>query len=158
MWEYISVELPKSIELLEPEDKIDLNLGRLLVHSHFLRNIHKWCHDEKWCSIVGGVLHLTDLKKVFSWKGEALSALTHRFDNLPIHSMIYYQSYQQVGMDQLNDALANNSSSLWQTLRYGRDQDWVGMTPLHVLTWLYQVLVESYPEHLTVRLSNGSTN
>ena len=46
-----------------------------------------------------------DLKELFDTDNQIINALQHRFDNLPIHKMIYYQSYNNVTPDQLNSAL-----------------------------------------------------
>jgi len=103
-----------------------------------------------------GAFHIcTDLLQLFNDSFEQLiNALKHRFDNLPIHKMIYYQSYNDnmtMTVDQLNNA-TDIRNSQWQT---GRQQDCLGMTPLHILACsstqnieLYRVLVNKYPEAL----------
>ena len=88
-----------------------------------------------------------------------INALQHRFDNLPIHKMIYYQSYNNFTVEQLKEATnmrSNQSRSLRSKLDpTGSQQDCLGMTPLHILACstvqnieLYKVLVEKYPESL----------
>jgi len=100
-----------------------------------------------------------DLKKVFGLTEQIINAVKHRFDNLPIHKMLYYQSYQPVTLDQLNSAI-NMRSGQSRSLRAklnptGKQQDCLGMTPLHILACstvqnlqLYKVLIEKYPETL----------
>ena len=51
-------------------------------------------------------------------------ALKHRFDGLPIHKILYYQSYQPFLLDNLNDAIRLDPS--------GNNQDCFGMTALRV--------------------------
>ena len=104
-------------------------------------------------------LHCTDLRQLFGTYKHIINALKHRFDNLPIHKMIYYQSYESVSVDQLNDA-TNIRSGQRRSLRSkldptGKQQDCLGMTPLHILTCstvqnleLYKALIDKYPETL----------
>jgi len=85
-----------------------------------------------------------------------INALKHRFDNLPIHKMIYYQSYNNVTVDQLNNATDIRISRRRSKLNpSGSQQDSLGMTPLHIMTCstvqdisLYRVLIDKYPETL----------
>ena len=86
-----------------------------------------------------------------------LTALKHRFDNLPIHRMIYYQSYNNLTSDQLNKAtiIRSNEKISDKLNPSGKQQDCLGMTPLHILACstvqnlsLYQILIEKYPENL----------
>jgi len=101
-----------------------------------------------------------DLQLLFgNSNGRIISALMHRFDGLPIHSMIYYQSYNQ-GVPQHLIAAINMTSGQGRTLRKkldptGNQQDCLGMTPLHILTCssvhnleVYRVVIESYPTNL----------
>ena len=78
-------------------------------------------------------------------------ALLHRFDDLPIHRLIYYQSYHPIEttIKCLNEALRGESFSA------GCQRDCLGMTPLHILSCskrqnieLFRVLVENDPESL----------
>ena len=79
-----------------------------------------------------------------------------QFDELPIHKMIYYQSYNNVTVDQLNNATDIRYSKRRSKLNpSGSRQDCLGMTPLHILACssiqsveLYRVLVDKYPETL----------
>ena len=79
-----------------------------------------------------------------------LSALQHRLDRLPIHSIIYYHSYHQAVLQILLDAIKNPA-----IIRHYRTQYCLGMTPLHILACssvhnleLYRVIVENYPANL----------
>lgn len=56
----------------------------------------------------------TNLQRLFSYSPEKgmvstqiIYALKHRFDNLPIHKMIYYQSYNNVTPERLNEAITS---------------------------------------------------
>jgi len=84
-----------------------------------------------------------DLKQLGTERN-IISALKHRFDNLPIHKMLYYQSYSQgrIIRSQFDDPSI-------------KQQDTLGMTPLHILACstfqnieLYKVLIEKHPESL----------
>jgi hypothetical protein len=50
--------------------------------------------------------------------------LKHRFDELPVHRFLYYQSYHEGVLQRLH------ASKLDPT---GNQQDCLGMTPLHIL-------------------------
>jgi len=101
--------------------------------------------------------NFTDLQRMFGLKAEIISELQHRFDGLPIHSLIYYQSYNQ---GVLQEAAINLRSGQRRTLRSkldptGNQQDCLGMTPLHILACssvhnleLYCLIVEMYPANL----------
>ena len=109
-----------------------------------------------------------DLLKLFGTYAQIINALKHRFDNLPIHKMLYYQSYDNVTSDQLNNA-TNMRSGQSRSLRtkldpIGKQHDCLGMTPLHILACstvqnleLYRVLIEKYPENLVVEDKWGAS-
>jgi hypothetical protein len=102
----------------------------------------------------------TDLQQLFGCSEERiLRELRHRFDELPVHSIVYYQSYNQGVLQNLLAAI-NMRSGQSRTLRIrldptGNQQDCLGMTPLHILACssshnleLYRVIVENYPTNL----------
>ena len=101
----------------------------------------------------------TDLQELFGSIAEIINELQHRFDGLPIHSIVYYQSYHQGVLQHLIAAIDGRSDQ-HQTLRCkldptGNQQDCLGMTPLHILTCssvhdieVYRVIVENYPTNL----------
>jgi hypothetical protein len=80
-------------------------------------------------------------------------------DYQSIHSLVYYQSYNQ-GVLQILLAAINMRSGQRRTLRSkldptGNQQDCLGMTPLHILACssvhnleLYRVIVDNYPTNL----------
>jgi len=87
-----------------------------------------------------------DLKQLGSERN-IINALKHRFENLPIHKMLYYQSYDRVRVlrSKLDDPTM-------------KQQDALGMTPLHILACsslqnleLYRVLIQKYPESLVTQ-------
>ncbi|KAL7537528.1 hypothetical protein ACHAXR_007891 [Thalassiosira sp. AJA248-18] len=102
-----------------------------------------------------------DLEKLFVTERRILGELKHRFDGLPIHKMIYYQSYHTTvtTLENLNSAI-DPRAGLPRKLRSklnptGNQQDCLGMTPLHILACsckqnlaLYQLIVDKYPENL----------
>jgi hypothetical protein len=101
----------------------------------------------------------TDLYQLFGSIAEIISELQHRFDGLPIHRLVYYQSYYQGALQNLIAAI-NMRSGQRRTLRSkldptGNQQDCLGMTPLHILTCssrhnieIYRVIVKKYPTNL----------
>ena len=98
----------------------------------------------------------TDLQQLHQTGEQLINALKHRFDDLPIHKMIYYQSYNNVTVDQLNDATNIKISQRRSKLDpSGNQQDCLGMTPLRIIACstvqsieLYKVLIDKYPETL----------
>jgi hypothetical protein len=108
---------------------------------------------------IGSNGEMTDLQQLFGSNGRIVSALMHRFDGLPLHRIVYYQSYHQ-GVLQYLIAAINMTSCQHQTLRIeldptGNQQDCLSMTPLHILACstvhnldVYRLIVEKYPANL----------
>jgi hypothetical protein len=102
---------------------------------------------------------MTDLLLLFGSELEIIRELEHRFDRLPIHRLVYYQSYYQGVLQILLEAI-NMRSGQRRTLRSkldptGNQQDCLGMTPLHILACssvqdieVYRLIVEKYPTNL----------
>ena len=102
---------------------------------------------------------ITDLLQLFGSDAAIISVLQHRFDGLPIHSIVYYQSYHQGVLQRLLAAI-NMRMCERRALRIkldptGNQQDCLGMTPLHILACssshnldVYQLIVEKYPTNL----------
>jgi hypothetical protein len=102
---------------------------------------------------------ITDLQLLFGSNAEIIWELMHRFDGLPIHSIVYYQSYHQGVLQNLIAAI-NLRSGQRRTLGSmldptGNQQDCLGMTPLHILACssvhdldVYHLIVEKYPANL----------
>ena len=143
-----SVELPESIVSISGEmafhdcyslRNIAIPMGADVIQSESRHSMGKTFGE---CVYPGR----TDLNQVLGPDdGPIINALKHRFDNLPIHKIIYYQSYNDVSADQLISVLDDS----------GKEQDCLGMTPLHILACstvqnfkLYQVLVTNYPDSL----------
>jgi hypothetical protein len=92
--------------------------------------------------ILGGA---TDLLQLFDSVAEITRNLKNRFDELPVHSTVYYQSYNQGVLQRLITELDPT----------GNEQDCLGMTPLHILACssvhnleVYRLIVEKYPANL----------
>jgi hypothetical protein len=91
---------------------------------------------------------LTDLQRLFGRSNATIiRELKHRFDGLLIHSIVYYQSYNQEVLQMLIAAMKLDPT--------GNHQDCLGMTPLHILACssvhnlkMYRVIVENYPTNL----------
>ena len=102
---------------------------------------------------------MTDLQRLFGSSARIIWELQHRFDGLPIHSIVYYQSYNPGVLQNLTHA-TNMRSGQRRTLRSKLDptgnlQDCLGMTPLHILACssvhdleMYRLIVEKYPTNL----------
>jgi hypothetical protein len=103
---------------------------------------------------------LTDLERLFGRSNARITLeLQHRFDGLPIHRIVYYQSYNQ-GVRQRLIAATNTRSGQGRTLRSkldptGNHQDCLGMTPLHIMACssvhdleVYRLIVQKYPANL----------
>ena len=102
---------------------------------------------------------MTDLQRLFGSNTRIIWELQHRFDQLPIHKLVYYQSYNPGVLQNLISAI-NMRSDQSRTLRSklnptGNQQDCIGMTPLHILACssvhdleLYRVIVAKYPANL----------
>jgi len=128
-----SIDLPESIERIN-EKAFD--------SSTMLRNLALPSHAEIGVDASKNCMNLKEL----GTERSIINALKHRFDNLPIHKMIYYQSYRQsMAMDILDDPSI-------------KQQDTLGMTPLHILACstkqnigLYKALIEKHPESLITK-------
>jgi hypothetical protein len=101
----------------------------------------------------------TDLLLLFGSLAEIIRKLKLRFDGLPVHSLVYYQSYNQGVLQNLIAAI--NMTSLDPT---GNDQDCLGMTPLHILACssvhnleVYRTIIENYPTNLITKDEWGAT-
>ena len=151
-----SVELPETItQLVAVEQEEGQNIGGVFDNCRSLRNVAVPPHADVG---VNTFKRCTDLLQLFGSQAQIINALKHRFDNLPIHKMVYYHSYNNLTSEQLSNTI-NIASS--QTRSHGNlnptgnQQDCLGMTPLHILTCskvqnieLYQVLIEKYPDNL----------
>jgi len=102
----------------------------------------------------------TDLLQLFGSEAEIIWELKNRFDGLPIHGIVYYQSYHQGMLQSLSGRQNPVSFGQHQSLRSmldptGNQQDCLGMTPLHILACssvhdieLYCLIIENYPTNL----------
>ena len=139
-----SVELPENITRIGAYSFDGCTLLRNVAIS-FDTDVEEHTFDD--CS---------DLDQLCDSEIHKVQTLKHRFHNLPIHKMIYYQSYNNVTVDQLNDATnVKISRSRSKPDPTGNLQDRLGMTPLHIMACstvpnleLYKVLVTKYPENL----------
>jgi hypothetical protein len=112
-------------------------------YCHYLRNVAFPPNADVDDDILGGA---TDLLQLFG--SIILQQLKHRFDELPVHSTVYYQSYNQGVLQRL----ITSGNELDPT---GNQQDCLGMTPLHILVCssvhdmeIYRVIVAKYSANL----------
>jgi hypothetical protein len=107
---------------------------------------------------MGGII--SDLQELFGNDNTTIIIeLQHRFDRLPIHRLVYYQSYNQGVLPNLIAAIKMISSQ-GRTFHSkldptGNQQDCLGMTPLHILACssvhdieVYRVIIDNYPANL----------
>ena len=100
----------------------------------------------------------TDLQILFGNSYRIISsALEDRFNELPIHSSVYFQPYHQEALQ----CLITSGNELDPT---GNQQDCLGMTPLHILACsslhnleMYHLIVEKYPANLITEDRWGAT-
>ena len=145
-----SVELPESLAQIEDRSFEDCRSMRNMVIPPDAVTSRK------------AFISCSDLLKLFHSEERITEQLKHRFDLLPIHKMLYYQSYHPVTTDRLNNA-TNMRSGHTRALRSkldptGREQDCLGMTPLHILACssiqelsIYELMINKYPENLTTK-------
>jgi hypothetical protein len=103
-----------------------------------------------------GVAERYDLYQLFGSNARIIWGLQHRFDRLPIHSLVYYLSYHQGVLQNLIAAIKLDAT--------GNQQDRLGMTPLHILACssvhdieVYRIIVEKYPANLITEDRWGAT-
>ena len=151
----VSLELPENVAHIE--------FGK---ETNSLRNIAlpSQC-AEGWTAWIPKDLKVTlDTDVEYDDKDTAIiEALRHRFDDLPIHKICYYQSYHdtETTMQHLKREINPWTSKIpGQLNKSGKQQDCLGMTPLHILACstkqtieMYQLLIEKYPETLTMKES-----
>ena len=143
----VSLEIPASVERVD-DSSYNPAYGAGL---ESLRNVAIPPGCRLGSSLMGGC---EDLKKVLpGGNNQSANALQHRFDGLPIHEMCYYSSYHPASA-----VMSDLRQEIWtsRTLNAtGKQQDCLGMTPLHILACstkpdleTFQLLVKKYPETL----------
>jgi len=107
--------------------------------------------------------HCTELGVVFpdADVDTISTALKTRFNELPIHKICYYQSYHdnETTLQHLRREINPwTSKPPGQLNLTGKEQDCLGMTPLHILACstkptiqMFQLLIEKYPETLIMK-------
>jgi len=155
-----SIELPENITEIKDSAFFACNFLRNLCLPPSAEIVVKE-YNHGYDSTDGAFHICTDLLQIFNDSFEQLiNTLKHRFDNLPIHKMIYYQTFNSITVDELNNA-TNVRYVQYRTLRKlnptGSQQDCLGMTPLHILACstvqdisLYRILIDKYPETLVM--------
>jgi hypothetical protein len=138
-----------SLEL--PHNVTEIGYGAFS-YCYCLRNVAFPLNADLSNDIFGGgsATEQYDLYQLFGSIAEIIRELQHRFDGLPIHSIVYYLSYHQGVLQNLMDAIELDST--------GNQQDCLGMTPLHILTCssvhdieVYRVIVRKYPTNLITK-------
>jgi len=137
----LSLELQESIERV---DNLAFDSSTMLRNLALPSNVEIGIDAFKDC---------LDLKQLGTERS-IINALKHRFDNLPIHKILYYQSYNQ------GRVLRSNNGSLINMLDDPsiKQQDTLGMTPLHILACsttqnieIYKMFIDNHPESLITK-------
>ncbi len=145
-----SLEIPEKLEKIERYALWSCYSLRNLAISH-----HTFIEEA-------ALRNCADLQNLFESEAKVIDALRHRFEGLPIHRMIYYQSYYPLSLERFHEATIVRSGqyeSQYETLDpTGKHQDCLGMTPLHILACgtvheigLYRAMIEKYPENLIAK-------
>jgi hypothetical protein len=160
----------KSLFSLELSEELRVVENYAFTYCYCLRNVAFPPNADLVDDIFGGRSEPEryDLHQLFGSIEEIMRALSHRFDGLPIHSIVYYQSYYHGVLQNLIAAI-NIRSSQRRTLRNkldttGNQQDCLGMTPLHIMACssvhdleVYHIIVESYSTNLITEDRWGAT-
>ena len=136
-----------SLELSVRINRIDIDS---FVECRSLRNLAISPGTQFGMDVFG---ECNDLLQLFSSTEQVKEALMHRFDGLPIHKIMYYQSYHPT--EATNEHLSRALNMRTRTSKSGNQNDCLGMTPLHILACskkqsleLYRVIIEKCPENL----------
>jgi hypothetical protein len=149
----VSIELPEHIEQVIYPD-----------------NAQKWFYELRnfvfpaKCSVFIGN-DMEEDEKYFLH--DLVHRFRHRFDGLPLHKLCYYHSYHDTAKVLLDMKCVIHPRSTKTRCGkllsdIGNRQDFIGMTPLHVLACstkqplaIYQLLVEKYPKNLVTKDACG---
>ena len=158
---FISLELPETVT------KFYLDLGDIQGNRSEGRTNVRNISLPSNCEVDLDAIHnCTDLGLALLDDGDnnvdtIIDALQHRFDNLPIHKICYYQSYydNETTMQSLKREINPWTSKPPGQLNVtGNEQDCLGMTPLHILACstkptieMYRLLIDKYPETLIMK-------
>jgi hypothetical protein len=145
----VSIELPENVKHIIYPDSVNARLpGMRSIAYPVGCNVHIANDiDDKTKSFLNDLVH----------------QLQHRFDGLPLHKICYYHSYHNTEevLAEMTQIITPRSTKKnrrsTKSSVVGKRQDLFGMTPLHILACstkhhleIYQLLVEKYPENLTV--------
>ena len=149
-----------SLELSENITQITITSGHSQPRLESLRNVAL----PSECEVNTDIFEQWDnMGKVFPDDNNdtITEALKHRFDDLPIHKICYYQSYHdnETTMQSLKREINPwTSKPPGQLNLTGKEQDCLGMTPLHILACstkptieMYRLVIEKYPETLIMK-------
>ena len=151
-----------SLELAKATNKI---CSRSFVGSSSLRNLS----IPASCEIgIGAFERCHDMREIYPSDVQIERALKGRYDNLPIHKLVYYQPYQdeQKATKKLRKILGERSS--WNigksSLAAVEQVDCFGFNPLHALACssrqsleVYRMIVERFPNNLSLQDRWGET-
>jgi hypothetical protein len=158
----ISLELPEGLEMID----LDGDYGppflvraesygcRSLVNLVMPSKQEHYHYDQEL------FMERTKLRHVAIDSIDLVSKLQHRFDDLPVHRLCYYQSYYPV-----TEAMEHLRQVMYEDPSFGTKIDSFGMTPIHILALsqtpnlpLFQALLKVYKvDIIRTRDNFGST-
>ena len=144
----VSLELPENVAHIEFGKETN-SLRNIVLGPGYTHTM--WIPKDLKVALLGTDVDYDDITE----------ALRHRFDNLPIHKICYYQSYHEneTTMQHLRREINPwTSNPPGQLNRRGKQQDCLGMTSLHILACstkqnveMFRLLIEKYPETLIMK-------
>jgi len=122
----------------------DINMDRLESYLELFADFNRRHSD-----LLDGIMAAFPEKDVHYY----IDILQHRFDDLPIHKICYYQSYYD------NETTMKSIKQEIESLKtLGKQRDCFGMTPLHILACstkqnvdMFRLLIDEYPEALIMK-------
>ena len=143
----VSIELSEMVERLSSDEHMGY-MDDHMIHCD-LRNIA----FPASCAVDASIVERLES---FHIGGERLlHALQHRFDGLPMHKICYYHSFRDT-----ESVIEDLKREISLTNKTSKDQDFMGMTPLHILACstkqdlgMYQLLVGHRPEYLSRKIN-----
>jgi hypothetical protein len=125
----ISLELPEGLETVTVNVEIDVDITPTIYRCLSLVNLVIPSEQDFEQYDGNKIMQGLKLRHVASNFDDLVSKLQHRFDDLPVHRLCYYQSYYPLmeAMDNLRQSMLDTDPVA------GNKVDAFGMTPFHIL-------------------------
>jgi hypothetical protein len=131
----MSLELPEGLEIIDDDAEYDPDDPVVIPNIYGCLSLVNlvWPSEQRFqqldeyhVDVFNEGLKLTHVASSFT---DLVSKLQHRFDDLPVHRLCYYQSYYPV-----MEAMENLRQSMYADPAAGNKMDAFGMTPFHILS------------------------